>query len=305
MGKTIYLDPFMQEVARTPRRYEDEYGQYLGFFQKIAQTPPDTPIVVTRVPFSWVPLLRYLRCQIGQGIVWFPHDRLMERVAFEVDPSDRTAIETLCGFRPELVDALWKCDMQWMTLRPVYNKSGPFVVTNNGSFHRKEVVEFRRMINAQGRKRTESERKADKVVIIPCAADKPFPAPLHQTVLDMLPDDTWHAMIATGVCGLVDQRYWGLMPWYDSGIPNRWRVFEATRNYFTTYPHRRVVLYMDFYSEAVFAGLSASAHVAVSESINDVQFYFDYLDLNEPERLGRLKLALNRDTDATPNEERL
>jgi hypothetical protein len=302
VGKTIYLDPHIAQLAKTSgppwakqRRYEDLYGQYLEFFEKIAKTPPDTPIVANNVPISWVPLLRYLRCQIGQGIIWFPHDRLMERMAFEVDPSDRTAIETFCGFRPELVDALWKCDMQWRTQRPIYEKAGPFVVTNNGSFHRAEVQQFMAKNWSKRReKRSEKECLRDKVVILPCAADKPFPAPMHEKVLAMLPDDSWHAMIATGVCGLVDRDMWDQMPWYDSGIPNRWRVFDQTRNYFQQFPHRRVVLYIDFYSEAVHAGLQAAHHLSVTESVNDVQFYFDYLDLNDPALLTKLQKTINR-----------
>lgn len=295
MQNTKYITCNMKEMNAADR-YEDEYGQYLEFFRSIATLPPDVSVVVSRVPFSWVPLLRYLRCQIAQPILWFPHDRLVEPIAFTVDPSDRTAIEVLCGFRPELVDALWKCDMQWVTNRPVFYKFGSFVVTNNGSFHRPEVRNFIARNYMHNRaKRSERERMVDKVVILPCAADKPFPAQLHQRVLDMLPTDgTWHAMIATGVCGLVDQGMWHAMPHYDSGIPNRWRVFEATRDYFRLRPHARVILYIDFYSEAVFAGLAAAGHVSVTEAVNRVQFYSDYLDLLDPVRLASLESLLNR-----------
>jgi predicted RNA-binding protein len=283
-------------VLNQQQTYEDEYGQYLAIFREVASLPPDIPVVVSGAPFTWVPLLRYLRCQCVSPQVWFPHCWTMRDVAFEFDPSDRTMVEAFSCLRPELVDALWKCDMQWMSQRPLYNKSGPFVITNNGSFHRREVTTFLQRIEFElTKKRTEKELAIDKVVLLPCAADKPFPAPMHQRVLDMLPPTgSWHAMIATGVCGLVPDTLWAEMPWYDSGIPNRWRVFTATRDYFKRRPHSRVILYMDFYSQAVHAGLAAADHLGVTTAVNPVQFYEDYLDLNDPERLKQLNTIINR-----------
>lgn len=295
MGRTRYLQVNMI-VLNQQVKYEDEYGQYLNIFREVATTPPDCPVVVSGAPYSWVPLLRYLRCQCVDPQIWFPHCYHLRDLAFEIDPSDRTMIEALSCLRPETVDALWKCDAQWKSQRPIYNTSGPFVVTNNASFYRREVTFFRQRVQFElTKKRTDLERLQDKVVLLPCAADKPFPAPMHQKVLDMLPDETWHAMIATGVCGLVPDTLWKEMPWYDSGIPNRWRVYNQTRDYFKMRPHRRVVMYMDFYSEAVWDGLAAAAHLGVTHAINPVEFYADYLDLNEPDRLAKLHSVIQHE----------
>jgi hypothetical protein len=293
VGQTRYLQIDMN-VLNQQQTYEDEYGHYLAIFHEVAGLPPDIPVVVAGAPFTWVPLLRYLRCQCVSPQVWFPHCWAVRDLAFDFDPSDRTMVEALTCLRPELVDALWKCDTQWLSQRPLYNKAGPFVVTNNGSFHRQEVTKFLAHVRFElTRKRHEWEPHQDKVVLLPCAADKPFPAPMHQRVLDMLPDKTWHTMIATGVCGLVPDTLWNKMPWYDSGIPNRWRVYTATRDYFRRRPHVRVVMYMDFYSQAVFDGLAAANHITVIDAVNPVQFYSDYLDLSDPERLKRLNHIIN------------
>jgi hypothetical protein len=293
VGKTRYFQIEMRSYNERAR-YEDEYGMYLDVFKDIAGLPPDIPVVVSGAPFTWVPFLRYLRCQCVDPQIWFPQCYTLRNLAFEFDPSDRTMVEALTCLRPELVDALWKCDMQWLSQRPLYNKAGPFVVTNNGSFHRLEVFKFLQRIDFEvTKKRSDDERRQNKVVLLPCAADKPFPAPMHQRVLDMLPDDTWHAMIATGVCGLVPDTLWKEMPWYDSGIPNRWRVYTKTRDYFRARPHGRVILYMDFYSQAVYDGLAAANHISVTESVNPVEFYYDYLDLSDPERLKRLHHLIN------------
>jgi hypothetical protein len=282
-------------VLNQQQTYEDEYGQYLAIFREVASLPPDIPVVVSGAPFTWVPLLRYLRCQCVSPQVWFPHCWTMRDVAFDFDPSDRTMVEAFSCLRPELVDALWKCDVQWESKRPLYNDAGPFVVTNNGSFHRRSVMEFLQRIEREvTKKRWPEDVAKDKVVLLPCAADKPFPARMHQRVLDMLPDDTWHAMIATGVCGLVPDTLWAEMPWYDSGIPNRWRVYTFTRDYFRRRPHARIILYMDFYSQAVWDGICAAGHRSFTEAINPIQFYQDYLDLNDPELLKKLDTVINR-----------
>jgi predicted RNA-binding protein len=225
------------------------------------------------------------------------------KVAYDVDPSDRTMIEALCCVRPELVDALWKCDMQWESQRPVYVATGPFMVTSNSSFHRAEVRDFlARIAHYKKHKKLTPEQVArTNVVLLPCAADKPFPAPMHEAVLSMLPDATWYAAIVTGVCGIVPQEMWAEMPWYDSGIPNRWRVYTACRDYFRARPHARVVMYMDFYSEAVFDALNASNH-SHAETVNPVQFYYDYLDLGDNKRLLELRALLRREVkDDTTN----
>src|SRR5262245_33706493 len=100
--------------------YEDEYRQYMRIFETAAKTDPEQEVVITGAPWSWVPLLRYLRCSIDEAICveFFEHDNMVEQACEHLDPADRTAIEVLCGFRPECTDALWKVDMQWCSKRP-------------------------------------------------------------------------------------------------------------------------------------------------------------------------------------------
>jgi hypothetical protein len=48
------------------------------------------------------------------------------------------------------------------------------------------------------------------------------------------------------------------MPEYDSGVPNRWRVLKEVKRHFSLNAYEHVVVYSDFYSEAVSLGLEAS-----------------------------------------------
>ncbi len=175
--------------------------------------------------------------------------------------------------------------MQWNTthVRQFYPKRD-FVVTNNGSFHRQEVKDY--LVKLQHYQPTKR-----KVCLVPCAADKPYPSKLHQVILDGLPDD-YYLMIGTGVLGLVPHDLWGEMPWYDSGIPNQWRLQMAVRDYFRRTLHERVVVYHDFYSEAIQIGLKlSSVPMSRVKFVNPVKPYDDYIDLMDPARLTALSAA--------------
>ncbi len=277
------------DLSRMPsgERYEDRYGKFLDVFHQIAEAPKLEHVEVLRPPVSWHPLLTYLDCQRINEQLYFPQDSLLRNAyqALEWNNLDRTGFEVLCGFRPELVDALWKCDNEWNTTHVrQFPFEKEFVVTNNGSFFRQEVKAY--LADLAHYQPTKS-----KVCLIPCSADKPPPSQLQRTVLDLLPDD-YYLMIGTGVLGLVPQDLWPSMVQYDSGIPNQWRLMMAVRDYFKRTVHDRVVVYHDFYSEAIQIGLKLSGiPMSRVRFVNPVKFYSSYINLLAPERLAVLSSA--------------
>jgi len=272
-------------------RYEDRYGRWLDVFRDIAHTPESEQIVVMGAPWSWVPLLNALGAHTFQSSYHFPAaDHLAAPVVLGHGGRymDRSTLEVLCAARPETVDALWKCDWQWDTDRTarMETRERSFVVTCNGSFWRAEVLDFIEKFR-------DFVPPSRKVVLVPCAADKPYPAKLHQAVLDRMPPD-WYLMNVTGVLGLVPQAMWPEMPHYDSGIPNEWRVVQMVRDYFTRFDHTQVIAYVDFYSDPLQVGLALAGQDATL--VNPVRFYADYLDLLDPARLAALDAAFKDNT---------
>ena len=278
--KTQYVD--------TPGRYEDQYGHWLAFFQHLAES--DVPLTLSNVPGSWSVLSKYLGHQVLSTYEKWPTCS----VVLAMNPSYaasyagdlRLLVEATTVFRPELVDALWKCDMQWRTrpvdTRSVLGASDDIVITNNGSYHRPEIKQYFAHLDAY-------VPTKKNVVLVPCAADKPYPAPVHRAVLDRMPD-TFYLANLTGVLGVVPQDLWPVMPRYDSGIPNEWRLLNVVRSYFARNRPDIVVVYADYYSIALKEALRDLPSVTV-HWVNPVQFYADYLDLLEPQRLLSLERA--------------
>ncbi|QJT71092.1 hypothetical protein GR11A_00054 [Vibrio phage vB_VcorM_GR11A] len=290
----------------TGERYEDRYGKYLDIFKAVAETADG--VNVFSAPASWIPLLTYLGATCSGVQLYFEHDKVVNGMLEEgmdgvITPSslDRTTIEVMAGFRPELVDALWKSDMQWATKLPqktlnAQHERKEFIVTNNGSFHRKEVLDYGKAL----REYTPTKRH---LVLVPCAPDKPYPAPMHQAVLNALHvtgcDDTYIAN-ATGVLGIVPQDLWSIMPHYDSGIPYEWRLKNVFVSYFSQHEHDTIVVYCDFYNLAIKAAfdelshnnLWAGGHAPSIEFVNEVKFYSDYLPLGSEDLITKLRKAL-------------
>lgn len=265
------------------KTYEDRYSGYLNVFKEIAHNNADK-VVVLYPPVSWIPLLDYLCCDIVGDQTFFEHDSRL-RSLWPRKNFDRTMVEVLCGFRPETTDALWKVDMQW-DVAPNREKGSEhkneFIVTTNGSFHRPEV---RHYLNNVLPHYTPEKRK---VVLVPCAADKPYPSKMHQAVLDRMPADFYLAN-ATGVLGIVPQDLWDKMPHYDSGVPYEWRLQRILTEYLLRVTHERIVVYCDFYSLAIEQAVFCSEDLDNTSFVNDVKFYADYLDLLDPARLKRLE----------------
>lgn len=269
----------------TGARYEDRYGAYLKVFHDIALVPADTPVNVISPPASWWPLLAYLNANISGPLqVVFEHDELMKKMHDRVGTRlTRTLLEALCALRPELVDALWKLDNQWSCFRAtIFPKQSEFVVTNNSSFFRQEVKDYETILKHY----RPSKRK---VVLVPCAADKPYPAMLHKAVQEVLPPDYYMANV-TGVLGVVPQDLWPYMPHYDSGIPNRWRAMVAVGKYFSRHEHERVVVYSDFYNLAIAIGLEQVGVRAMF--VTPLDEFYDYLPLHTETWISQLAEAL-------------
>lgn len=282
--------------------YEDRYGGYIKIFERIALAPANVVITVYNAPYSWVPLLYHLNCNVKSYRVFFEYDtRVKGALAGGSDWSepvvlDRSEVEILCSFRPETADALWKIDMQWSCPRGrvrQYEPMGgpamrPFIVTVNGAFHRPEVLWFGKLLQDY----VPTKRK---VVLVPCAADKPYPAQMHTAVLKLMPAD-YYMMNVTGVLGLIPQDLWKHMPHYDSGVPNRWRVQECVAAYFSRFEHDHIVVYSDFYSEAIALGLVRTSTFADRKAtwVLKPKFRPDYLDLTKPKYLDALREAFEK-----------
>lgn len=267
------------------KTYENTYSGYMKVFEEIAHIRGDEPVVVKDAPYSWLPLLYHLNCIILSAKQQFEHCWMVKKLDFR--SLNRTEVEVLCGIRPETVDALWKCDMQW-DIPPGrvrdYGVRKEFIVTNNGSFHRPEVLHYLKVLQQY----TPPKRK---VVLVPCAADKPYPSPLHQAVLNILPED-YYLCNATGVVGLVPQDLWEAMPHYDSGVPNRWRLMDVMLDYFTRNQHDRIIVYCDFYGEAIHRALTILGQLDRADFILAPIFRYDYMDLMAPKLLTELESAL-------------
>jgi hypothetical protein len=279
-------------------RYEDAYGKYLDIFKRVAETPPEVKVRVLYAPCSWVPLLVYLGAEVDSVQDFFDHDCVLRSMMTDSDGDydgigavDRTMVEVLCGFRPECVDALWKCDMEWDCKRTRDEGKREFIVTTNGAFYRKEVLRYLETLQVY-------RSPYRFAVLIPCAADKPYPALLHQRVLDILPPH-YELITATGVLGLVPQSLWAVMPYYDSGIPNEWRLYNMTREYFNRHDYVHVISYTDFYSYAIAQGFAAIGQSERLQFVDPPVRRMGYLDLLAPHRLDALRLMFKPETAAT------
>lgn len=240
------IDCFDYMTPHQGTSYSHEYENYLNLFRTLGYAV--TPGNVYNSPRCWIPFIRYIGHSIGSSHVkkW-ECDNFDWPDLYNTMADKRRAVEIVSSCRPELVHALYCADTEWPCPLRLISQEKSFVVTNNGSFFRDEVQAYRKLL-AQF---SPTKRRA---VLVPCAADKPYPAPLHQAVMSRL-DSSWHIITATGVLGLVPQELWELMPWYDSGLPNLTRCRDTVAWYFTKHEYDVVVVYSDFYAPAIHEGL--------------------------------------------------
>lgn len=276
-------------VMPTGARYENTYGEYLNIFQDIATTPANVPVKVIAPPAAWVSLLLWLDCEVVNPQVYFEHDAaLVPSVTALTRPIDRTIMEGFTTFRPETVHALYLIDMlEWNVTRNCPHQSQKeFIITNNGSYHRKEILDY---ITAF-QKFTPKKRK---VVIVPCAADKPYPSPLHKEVLARIPDD-YYMLVSSGAIGFAPEELWPIMPLYDAGLPYDWRLMNAAKDYFGRTEHDRIISYCDYSNPALYCAFNQLGINDKVDYVTEIKVYADYLDLMKPELLAKLEDAFKR-----------
>jgi hypothetical protein len=274
-------------VMPSGERYEDRYGRYMGILLEVFRKMS----VVVNPPYSWIPLIWWMGGMVERGQVYFKHDLVLSSLidtgllTRQMVRSDRTLLEMFCTIRPELTDVLWKVDYQYRGEGSGYiaiSNEKDFIITNNGSYHRDEVLDYMNTL-------IEYKPTKQKCILVPCAADKPYPSRLHSAILEFMPED-YHIIVATGVLGLVPMELWDQMPHYDSGMPNEWRLMKWVEQYFLTHEYKKIVVYCDYYNEAIYRGLVACS--AAKVFINPIQFYADYLDLLDKDRLDSLRRSL-------------
>jgi len=305
------------DLRELPKRsaYENTYSEYMAIFKKVAET---AEITVMDPPGAWIPLLYYLGAEIKlHGDTYYAPE--VEAAPYHYTPS-KSAILALCedcenagrlreyvehfeSLRPELVDALYKSDMEWRTRGRRHQWQQEFVVASNGSFHRPEVLHWLKLI--------EHYRSSNKLaVMVPCAADKPYPSPLHATVAASLLRHTtfpWEMVIFAGTLGFCPQSLWPQMPHYDSGMPDQWRLQEIARSFIPRQAWDILLVYGDFYNTAIENALRLSGYMAsygplvagsgplyrhpsgkIVGFVNPCVHYTEYLNLLDAEPLGRL-----------------
>lgn len=290
-------NPTVTLLTSNGTRYEDVYGTYMEIFRELATY--EGQWVARDVPGSWLPLFTMLNIVVERVAFKFEHDQLVAaawNAANNGTQLDRTALEALCAFRPETIDALWKLDRQWTLhedrihfTRKEEHFKREFIVTGNGSFDRPEVVAYEKALAAY----TPTKKR---VIMVPCAADKPYPSHLHAKVIELLEElgvrDQWYIANATGVLGIVPEDLWPVMPYYDSGIPNQYRLMRIAKDYFSRTEHEAIVTYMDFYTRSFDQGVSFSDYRGGMIHVNEPRFYYDYLDLLDNVRLSKLRQAI-------------
>ena len=293
--------------------YEHTYGRWLEFFRNVAAQPR---VTVGGVPTSWVPFLAYLGADVTSARVHFAVDELWSWpsvqaavVAAQGTGLLRELVEVFSVLRPELADALYKSDVLWQVPGRRHTAQRNFNVTCLGAFSRPEVLDYIDVLRAWQPPGNVSDRVA---VLVPCAADKPYPAPLHRDVLEVIGARTdVDLYVVTGVLGLIPQALWSVAPVYDSGIPNMERVGEETFRFFSRNVYRKIAIYSDFYGYTISRALrDAGARDGLDYEwvcFDEVAFQYqqlkaaspraqhlvyEYIDLRAPANLARLRAYL-------------
>lgn len=283
-------------------RYEDTYGHFMEMFELVS-CHPALSVSVTNVPWSWVAVLHYMgvHLDLDTAKLQFASCALC-RGAIEgrggVEMLTRADVDVLSTVRPETADSLWREDNVWLGKRRRLDLCTPsavranephgIVVTTNAAQYRPEVLRHLDLLHSY---RPPSGK--DKVLMIPCSADKPYPNELQKTLISMLPDDSWYLMVVSGVLGLVPQSMFATAPEYDAGIPMHWRVYEEVQKYFTRIPHSMVVCASDFYAHTIFeAGLGAALGVFNVAYVFPTVPRYDYEDLRSEENLEKIRTLL-------------
>jgi hypothetical protein len=192
------------DVPESGSTYEDTYGARLHLFQAVAEAEFGAYSVVD-APLNWQPLLYYLG-----------HSSVFERGGYDcrnrvIETQTRADVEAACATEPLLVDALWRSDMVWKTSRRHQNQK-VFPIATYSGFYRPEIIEYIEKLR-------QHRSRATRAVFVPCAADKPYPAPLHKAVMELLPHSGWEIVVISSAIIAAPQGLWDEAPHYDAGLP--------------------------------------------------------------------------------------
>lgn len=301
-------DTLFRRLGGLGMNYSHTYDGYMAFFRMLGHS--SARYTCFNVPPEWCPFVMYLGHDVASisprgdtipGLDWFG--------AYKSAQDTRLLVEVASTTRPELVHALYLADNEWpVPLRANVPFLQSFPVTNNASFFRAEIDAFRSRL-----RNWTKPPQVVRAVVVPCAAEKPYPAALHRAVLERVRrldnKDQWHLIIATGVLGLAPQELWDAAPQYDSGLPNLDRVTQTTAWYFTRYRYERVVVFSDFYAYAFRHGMlrafpeggtvTSLAQQAHRRPKVEYLFGHNYRDTYENvqlmEHLDRLEVALRKE----------
>jgi len=273
-------------------RYEDVYGEWLKIF-KIGVEQKN--IIIKNFPFTWLPLLKYFDIKYENPIEYFNTCKLYidsenDYEKFKGENNLREYIELVSVSRPELSDALWKYDCEWKVKNRQKHNSKQFVITNNASFFRPELQNYFKILD-----KFKSNKK--NCILLPCAADKPYPSLLHKKIIEMIPNKNWHIIIISGVTGVVPQELWNKMPYYDSGIPNEWRAMNIITEYFSRNKYDNIISYLDYYNLAFAKSILNIRNDMYKNTkihfINPVGFYYNYINLLDKNLLKKVIKTIN------------
>lgn len=276
-----------RDVLAKRSSYSSEYDQYINLFETVAATQG---VVCRNVPSCWCPFILYLGGQV-ESVDTNPNAGLFDTLCsidwialYESANDKRRVVEVASATRPELVHALYLADTEWRSEFVVASEKKAFPVTCNGSFFRHEVLRY---LEDTLQKYVPSKVRC---VIVPCAADKPYPSPLHSAVR-MRIDDSWQIIIASGVLGLIPDDLWDKVPLYDSGVPNTFRCEEIVAWYFSKHRYERIICYSDFYANAISRGLKTiDVH---GEYVFGIHYRDVYANLLLGEHLRTLETVVN------------
>lgn len=270
--------------------YCHEYDNYLNFFHMLACS--DTQITCKNVPQCWIPFVAYLGHKVVSIKNRWDCDNTCWDNFYNDSKDKRRVVEIASSCRPELVHALYCADTEWpCLLKEKHEHQKEFLVTCNASFFRPEVEHYRKEILGK------FIAPKQKAVIVPCAASKPYPAPLHKEVKKVLQravpyPDQWHIITATGVLGLIPEELWKDMPHYDSGLPNILRCAQTVAWYFTKHRYTHICIYSDFYAYAVRLGLDEANWEGYRRFVMGIHYRDTYSNLMLKEHLQDLEEAL-------------
>lgn len=277
------------DLSTLPKRptYGETYGAWLSIFQDLASLPSNVHVIIREAPGSWAPLLTYLRAEVKSTRDHFDHCPMV-RAAMASRPLDRTALDVLVGFRPETTEALFKCDTGVWHVAP--GRATPsegakeFIMTTQGSMNRPEVLQYMQQVLPL------YHPTKRKVVLVPCDADKPYPSAIHAAVLALMPED-YYLMVVTGMVGVVPQDLWPVVPHYDGGWRSEWRLMTVLAEYLNRTNPQRVVVFSDFYKDAIGYALHHSRVPDVTR-LDGPSFHYASPALLSEENLNLLKAEL-------------